>query len=156
MKKCILSTCLIFTLILTGPMWTLWAQEPVSTDPDGLAVGGYDPVAYFTEQKAVPGTPGINTEHDGAVYRFSSTANREAFLKNPQAYLPQYGGYCAWAVSRGSSAGIDPEAWTIQDGRLFLNLSRGVHRRFQKDLEENIRKADANWPKVKSRLDKDS
>ena len=141
-------------VILIGLICTVSAREPepVNVDSRGLALRGYDPVAYFTEEKAVPGVEGIEAEHGGAVYRFAGAANREKFLENPEAYLPEYGGYCAWAVSRGISAGINPEAWTIQDGRLFLNFNRGTHRRFQKNIDENIEKADENWPKVKSRL----
>ena len=150
MKK-IISAAMV---MLIGLVCTVSAREsePVNVDSRGIALRGYDPVAYFTEEKAVPGVESIEAEHGGGVYRFASAANREKFLENPEAYLPQYGGWCAWAVSLGSSAGIDPEAWTIQDGRLFLNFNRGTHRRFQRNIDESIEKADENWPKVKSRL----
>lgn len=117
----------------------------------GVAIGGYDAVAYFTDGKAVPGQPGITLEHEGAVWRFASEANRDAFKADPQRYAPQYGGYCAWAVASGYTAKGDPDAWTIADGRLYLNYNKSVQANWAKDIPGNVRKGDANWPAVLSK-----
>lgn len=114
----------------------------------GVAVGGHDPVAYFTENKPVKGNPSIAFEHGGAQYHFASEANREAFKKEPAKYAPQYGGYCAWAVSQGYTAHGDPNAWTIHNGKLFLNYNQSVKANWEKDIPGNVTKSEANWPKL--------
>ena len=114
----------------------------------GLAVAGYDPVAYFTENKPVKGDPSIVLKHGGAIWLFASAANRDAFKANPEKYAPQYGGYCAYAVSQGYTAKGEPEVWQIVDGKLYLNFSRGVQKRWQGDIPGNIQSANANWPSV--------
>lgn len=124
------------------------AQKAPVYATKGIAVSGYDPVAYFTEQKPVPGKPEIAAEHQGAKYYFSTEANRDAFKKEPAKFAPQYGGYCAWAVSQGYTASADPKAWTIVGGRLFLNYNQSVKKDWEKNIPGNVAKADANWPKV--------
>jgi len=114
----------------------------------GVAVGGYDPVAYFTQNKPVKGKPSIALNHGGAQWHFASTANRDAFKADPEKYAPQYGGYCAWAVSQGYTAKGEPEVWKIVDGKLYLNFSRGVQKRWQRDIPGNIQSANGNWPSV--------
>jgi YHS domain-containing protein len=114
----------------------------------GVAISGYDPVAYFTEKKPVKGNPAIVFEHKGAKYFFSSEANRDAFKTEPDKYAPQYGGYCAYAVAQGSTARSDPNAWTVHDGKLFLNYDKSVRTAWEKDIPGNIAKGDANWPKI--------
>lgn len=124
-------------------------EAPVFTGlVKGVAVGGYDPVAYFTQGKPVKGSDKITAEHNGATWRFSSEANRTAFLAEPAKYAPQYGGYCAWAVSLGSTAKGDPNAWRIVDGKLYLNYDKSIQAKWEKDKVANISRADANWPKV--------
>ena len=141
-------TMTILFILMMSAILGLGAQtgEAVNVGGDGIAVGGYDPVAYFRSGEAVPGNAGMKVEWNGAAYLFSSDENRRLFLDSPEAYLPQYGGYCAWAVGQGYLAGVDPEAWTIHDDRLYLNYSKSVQRRFQRDTEGNIAAADANWP----------
>jgi len=114
----------------------------------GVAVGGYDPVAYFTKGKAIKGSKTITAETDGIEWRFSSEENRSAFTANPAKYAPQYGGYCAWAVSQGYTAKGDPNAWKIVEGKLYLNYDRNVQKTWAKNTAKNISKANANWPKV--------
>ncbi|MBO6673911.1 MAG: tat pathway signal sequence domain protein [Rhizobiales bacterium] len=116
---------------------------------EGTAVGGYDAVAYHTQGEAVPGDPAITLEHEGATWRFSSEANRAAFAADPDAYAPEYGGHCAWATAQGYLAQGDPEIWRIFDGRLFLNATQGVNRRWLRDVDGFIMQADANWPSLK-------
>jgi YHS domain-containing protein len=114
----------------------------------GVAVGGYDPVAYFTEKKPVKGSESITLEHGGATYRFASEANREAFKAAPDKYAPQYGGYCAWAVSEGYTAHGDPRHWTVHEGKLYLNYNRSIRTTWEKDIPGHVGKGNANWPKV--------
>ncbi|MDX2155951.1 MAG: YHS domain-containing (seleno)protein [Hyphomicrobiaceae bacterium] len=114
----------------------------------GVAVGGYDPVAYFTESKPVKGNPAISLDHEGAKWYFATEANRETFKKEPAKYAPQYGGYCAWAVSQGYTAKGDPEAWTVHNGKLYLNYNKSVHADWSKNIPGHVAKGDANWPKV--------
>ena len=114
----------------------------------GLAIDGYDPVAYFTESDAVRGSADFEADWNGATFRFASAANKAAFEADPEAYAPQYGGYCAWAVSQGYTAKIDPDAWSIENDKLYLNFSRRIRRKWLRDVEGNIAKGDANWPSV--------
>ena len=112
------------------------------------ALGGYDPVAYFTEGKPVAGSRDINFSWKGVTWRFASEKNRELFKEKPEAYAPQYGGYCAWAVSRGYTAKGDPRYWKVVGGKLYLNYDAGVQKDWEKDIPGNIGKGDQNWPKV--------
>jgi YHS domain-containing protein len=114
----------------------------------GTGAGGYDLVAYFTEGRPRQGDAQITAIHDGVTYRFASEENRAAFLAEPARYLPQYGGYCAWAVANGYTAHGDPEFWTVVDDKLYLNYSRVVRWRWAGDIPGNIAKGDANWPRV--------
>ena len=139
--KCMTVLLLVFILPVMAH-----AQSSVNTDASGLALEGYDPVAYFAQGEAVRGLESISAVHEGARYLFASENHRELFLEAPADYLPAYGGYCAWAVGQGYIADIDPRAWTISGSRLFLNYSRSVHRRFNRNLDANITAADANWP----------
>lgn len=116
---------------------------------EGTAVGGFDAVAYHTQGEAVPGDPAVTLSHEGATWRFTSEANRALFEANPDAYAPEYGGHCAWATAQGYLAQGDPEIWRIFDGRLFLNATQGVNRRWLRDVESFIVQADANWPSLK-------
>ena len=124
------------------------AGKPGVYTDGGAAASGYDVVAYFTESRPVPGSAEFTAEHDGATWRFATAANRDAFLSDPGRYAPQYGGYCAWAVAQGYTASTTPEAWKIVDDKLYLNYSRGVQRKWEKDIPGFIESADGNWPKV--------
>ena len=111
----------------------------------GVAIQGHDPVAYFTENKAVPGDPAITSKHDGAIYQFASTANKAVFEADPGHYVPQYGGFCAYGASQGYNAPVEPEQFTIADGKLYLNYSADVRKRWNQDRASYISKADAYW-----------
>lgn len=124
------------------------AGVDLNASSTGLALQGYDPVAYFTEGRPVEGSDDFETDHDGYTYRFSSQANLDAFIAEPEAYLPQYGGYCAWAVAQGTTASTNPHNWSIVDGKLYLNYDDAVQARWEKDIPGNISKADTNWPRV--------
>lgn len=114
----------------------------------GVAVDGSDVVAYFTEGRPVLGSADITHNWRGVTWRFASVANRDAFAADPARYAPQYGGYCAWAVSEGYTASTVPEAWKIVDGKLYLNFSRRIQRRWERDIPGRIAAADRNWPGV--------
>lgn len=113
-----------------------------------LAVGGYDAVAYFKMGKPVQGNAQFETAYKGATWRFASRENLDAFRSNPEAYAPQYGGYCAWAVAQGYTASGDPQVWTIVGGKLYLNYDRSVQAKWEKDIPGFIAKGDRNWPGV--------
>jgi YHS domain-containing protein len=114
----------------------------------GVAVGGYDPVAYFTEGKPVKGSKDFTADYEGATWRFANAANRDVFQADPLKYAPRYGGYCAWAVSQGYTAKGDPRAWTIHNGKLYLNYDKKVRATWAKDIPGNVKKGDVNWPAV--------
>ncbi len=140
-------TVLLFVLSLAAA--PAHAKDPVYTGTfSNLAVSGYDPVAYFKAGKPVEGTAKFETKWNGATWRFASAANLAAFKANPRSFAPQYGGYCAWAVSQGYTASTDPTAWRVVDNKLYLNYSHGVQRQWAEDIPGNIAKADKYWPKV--------
>ncbi|MDD7969572.1 YHS domain-containing (seleno)protein [Roseinatronobacter sp. HJB301] len=126
---------------------TLSAQS-VFTE-NGVALRGYDPVAYFTEGQPRRGDAAHAADWGGAIWHFANPENRAAFLADPVRFAPQYGGYCAWAVAEGYTAPIDPQAWRIVDGQLYLNFSPRVQRQWERDIPGNILRADSNWPELR-------
>lgn len=125
-----------------------FAAEPEIFAPDGLAIRGYDPVAYFRASEPVLGRAEHALIWKGAEWRFDSAENLAAFEADPAAFAPQYGGYCAYAVSQGYTAKTEPDAWTVYEGKLYLNFSRRVRRIWERDIPGHIALADENWPKV--------
>ncbi len=123
-------------------------SNAINKDSDGVANRGFDTVAYFTTSKAVQGHSRFSYEYEGATWHFASAANRDLFSRNPHRYVPQYGGYCAYAVSQGALADGDPRLWKIVNGKLYLNLNKKVQRIWQADITGYITKAANNWPKV--------
>lgn len=115
---------------------------------DGAAIGGYDTVSYFMAEEPVRGRPDIAVMWKGAVWYFASHENREAFEANPYAYAPQFGGYCAYAVSRGYTVGTDPQAWQIIDDKLYLVHSSSIEKLWEQDIPGNINMAEDHWPQV--------
>lgn len=116
-----------------------------------LIIKGYDPVAYFTTGKPVKGIKDFEYKWMGGTYRFSSKENLALFKKAPEKYAPQYGGYCAYAVSQGHTAPVDPEAWEIVNGKLYLNYSKSVQKKWREKRDEYIAAADKNWPELKAK-----
>lgn len=114
-----------------------------------LAIDGYDLVGYFTETKPIKGMPEFRVEYHGSTFQFVSAVHRDTFTSHPEKFVPQYGGYCAYGMAKGYKASIDPTAFTIVEGKLYLNYSEGVRSRWLTDIPGNIRKADENWPEVK-------
>ena len=117
----------------------------LNLDKAGVAIQGYDPVAFFTEHKPVKGKPELVVRHLGAVYYFASREHRDQFKADPAKYEPVFGGYCAYGVSRNKLVEIDVEAFQIVDGKLVLQYSKGVREDFNKDTKGNLAKAEANW-----------
>ena len=113
---------------------------------NGVAIRGADPVAYFTVGQPVQGSEQFTHTWQGATWQFSSAENRDLFIANPQQYAPQYGGFCAYAVAQGYTAPIEPEAWSIVNGKLYLNFNLSVRQRWEGDIPGYIAKADQNWP----------
>jgi YHS domain-containing protein len=123
------------------------AEAPVFATDDG-AIRGYDPVAYFTVGEPTKGSDKFTANWQGVTFKFASAANLELFQAEPAAYAPQYGGYCAYAVAKGATAGTVAEAWTIVEGKLYLNYSLSVRQRWRKDVPGHIAAANQNWPVV--------
>ena len=130
------------------------AQAALAVDPvyvDGrtkTAIRGYDTVAYFTQNKPIKGSKEFTTKYQGAIWRFSSAENLQKFIDNPKKYAPQYGGYCAYAIARNTTASIKPAYFTILDDKLYLNYNRGVQKRWLKKKRAYIKKANKNWPEI--------
>jgi len=125
-----------------------YAMKPKVFIHNGLAIRGIDPVAYFTAGAPTMGDEAYQSEWMGATWSFASADNKALFDGNPEAYAPKYGGYCAYAVSKGATATTDPEAWTIFEDRLYLNFSTNVREIWSEDIPGNVEKADNNWPGV--------
>ena len=124
-----------------------WAADPIRTTWVGnLAIEGYDAVAYFTENRAVKGDEDYELEWEDANWRFNSAENLAAFQEDPERYAPQYGGYCAWAVSNGAIAGIDPKQFSVVDDKLYLNYNASIQQRWTGERDRRIELADEIWP----------
>ena len=150
-RRALIGTAAIIVSGAAGAyLWIARASKPrVFTGiVAGVALGGYDAVAYFTDGTPTPGREDLSLLHDGAAWRFTNDDNRRAFRADPSRYAPQYGGYCAYAVAGGGTSGGSPKAWRIVDGRLYLNATPRVQLNWEKDIPGYIRKADANWPQV--------
>lgn len=143
----------LILLVFTSVGCTTLESRTFTTDD--VAIHGYDPVAYFSQHRPVKGSAQFTHHTAGATWHFENTRNRNLFANNPEAYMPQYGGYCAYAMSKGFIASSAPEAWTIDAGKLYLNYSLRVRDNWLEDLSGNIRKSDDHWTqKIKGRTDR--
>jgi len=155
MKKVIfISIAIIIVVAITA--WYIF-KEPtfkatngylVNLDDKGVIIEGYDPVAYFTDNKPVKGDAKFTAQYEGATYWFASAEHAEAFKKDPKKYAPQYGAFCGYAVSIGKLRPVDPTIYQIEDGRLILQHTQEAYDLFNKDLKANTGKADKNWPGI--------
>jgi len=143
----ITATALPVVTMSTRPAF---AAEPEIFSRDGAAINGYDPVAYFTQSAPVKGDAAYNLTWKEAQWYFASAESKAMFEATPGEYAPQYGGYCAYAVSKGSTAKTEPDAWTVYEGKLYLNYNRSVRALWSRDIPGNITRANANWPGVLS------
>lgn len=148
----------VASLAVASPKNALAYDEasPSATNIDGhgLALKGYDPVSYFEAGRPQAGKEQFTAQHDGAIYRFSSAANRDAFIANPARYVPAFGGFCAMGVALEKKLDVDPQAWKVVDGRLYLNVNKDVQKRWLDDVPGNISLANSNWPKLKDKVPK--
>jgi YHS domain-containing protein len=133
-------------LILVGSVATTFAGDVAISTP-GLS--GYDPVASFTDGKAVRGSGYHVTVQDGVTYAFASDEHKTLFKRSPEKYLPAYGGYCAYGVAHGKKFVADPEMWKIVGDKLYLNLDKGIQQKWEKDIPGHILKAEKNWVEIK-------
>jgi len=131
--------------LLVAPVF---GADLVNAEKSNLALQGYDPVAFFTDAKPMKGDASITATYHGYHYLFASEAHKAEFEQAPDKYLPAYGGYCAFGVSKGKLFPVEIDTWEIVDGRLILQNSQSVKKKFSEDKEGNLRKADANWPKL--------
>ena len=126
-----------------------FAKDPIYTGYfSSKAVSGYDTVAYFTQSKAVKGLKKFNYEYQGEDWYFSNNQHLALFKQDPEKYAPQYGGYCAFAGAKNDTASSDPEQWTIENGKLYLNYNADIKQQWLADKANFIIKADQNWPHV--------
>ena len=127
------------------------AQKALIYSSNGKAINGYDPVAYFTESKPVKGNDKLNFQWNGASWYFSNKQNLDAFKESPEKFAPQYGGYCAYGLSRGYKASTEPDAWTIENNKLYLNYNKEVRELWNKDRKKYVEVADKNWVEIKDK-----
>ncbi|MEM7208222.1 MAG: YHS domain-containing (seleno)protein [Pseudomonadota bacterium] len=146
-----LALALISAPVLAGPQYV---------DDSGFAVSGYDVVAYHSlpqspvgaeQAKAVPGKSSITAEYNGSQWAFSTEANRDLFLANPEKYAPLYDGHCAYGISRGGKVPANPHLWRILDGKLYLNITKAVVGFWEEDIPGNVTLAEKKWPKLVSK-----
>jgi YHS domain-containing protein len=142
MKKILLS------IVIAALALPVFAQTKtlLNLDASGIAIQGYDPVAFFSDGKPVKGDDKFVSKRDGAIYLFVSREHKDLFNADPAKYEPVFGGYCAYGVSRDRLVEIDVDAFQILNGKLFLQYSKGVRDDFNKDTQGNLAKANANWP----------
>ena len=142
-----------YSIILIALLAVFTSQTALagSIEQATVAVSGFDVVSYHTEQGPMRGSGWFVSEHAGETYLFANKKNKERFDNNPERYLPAYGGYCAYGVAIGKKFYTDPGAWRIVDGKLYLNLDADIQNKWLKDIPGYIKKADANWPKIKDK-----
>jgi len=141
-------------ILLLCSVSVLAADPPIYSDPNSGAIRGADPVAYFSltpGDKAVMGSDEFSYEWNGAIWKFANKANMEKFRESPESFAPQYGGYCAFALSHNFTTDIRPNSWIIIDGKLYLNHNKASQKNFLKKTTKKIAKADKNWPAVLSK-----
>ncbi|MBI5576458.1 MAG: YHS domain-containing protein [Deltaproteobacteria bacterium] len=117
----------------------------------GIALNGYDPVAFFTDGKPTHGDPGVTSTYNGAKYLFASKAHKAQFDADPEKFVPQFGGFCAYGAALGALFPVDISTWQIRDGKLYLNLNPAIAKEFNKNPAGNIAKAEKNWPGLVSK-----
>jgi YHS domain-containing protein len=140
-----MKTLLTFAVIATVVRLSA-AAEIVNIDKNGLALQGYDPVAYFTDGKPVKGSADFTASYKGAIYQFTSAEHRDMFKATPAKYEPQFGGFCGYAASINKLAPIEVQYFQVLHGRLILQHNKKAWDLWHKDVEGNLKKADSNWP----------
>jgi hypothetical protein len=146
-SKAVKLTLLVMCLAGVPSAWVLagGASKLVTTDSSGVAIKGYDTVAYFTEGQAIKGNPEFAFSWQDAQWYFSNARHRDLFAANPELYAPQFGGYCANGLSKGKVVAADPEEWTIVDGKLYIKFNRSARDSWRQDKTAKIKKAEEKW-----------
>ena len=147
-------TVVVTLMILASLSAVALAKELNNLDGNGVALQGYDPVAFFTDNRPVKGDQHFQTQYHGATYYFASAEHKATFEKEPAKYEPQFGGFCAYGTSRGKTVPIKIEAWQIVNGRLLMQYDLDVKTKFNSDPQGNLSKADQNWPGLVEKLGK--
>lgn len=150
-KKLFSAAAITSTLLLSS--LTNAADIDANADINDLAIKGYDPVSYFMDNKPMMGSNDYTATYKNAIYQFASAEHRDTFRANPEKYAPQFGGFCAFGVTKERKFDTDPTAWRISDGKLYLNLNKNVQKLWLKDVPGNIASADGIWPEIKSHTD---
>ena len=145
---CVSSLLLLSTAVFAG-------KVSVDVDENDVAIGGYDTVAYFTEGLANEGSANYTVVYNGAIYRFESAKNRDLFRAEPAKYVPQYGGHCAYGVTKNRKFVADPRAWDVVDGKLYLNTNRKIRDKWRKDIAGNVEEANGIWTDIAAAKDAD-
>lgn len=140
-------TKILFTFALLTYSALSLAISPIYSR-GSVAIKGYDTVAYFTKDSAIKGSETYSYDYLETTWHFESQEHLDLFVKNPEKYIPQYGGYCAYAVSKNTTASVKPEIFEIIDDKLYLNYSKSVQRRWLSDSKDYIKKADSQWPEL--------
>lgn len=150
--KILLTTFALLTMshsaLAASEINTLEREGLFGYEPNGIAIRGYDTVAYFTQSKPVEGRDEFSTQWSDATWKFSSQEHLDLFVENPEKYAPQYGGYCAYGVAQMSLVKIEPDQWTIIDGKLYLNFNAKLNNKWKKDTAGYIKTADALFQKL--------
>lgn len=131
------------------------STSALNLDKQGVAIKGFDPVAYFTDSKPTEGSSKFTFSYKGATYHFANASNRETFKANPEKFAPQYGGFCAMGVALSKKLDGDPQAWRVVDNKLYLNLNKDVQKKWVEDVPGNLKKAETEWPQVRNKAPKD-
>lgn len=142
---------LLFAVLLFVSAGAGAAPIDLNADANDLALHGYDAVAYFKAGAPTRGKTNITAVHEGVIYRFASTANRDAFRQNPDRYVPQFGGFCAMGTAMGLKLDIDPQAWRVVDDKLYMNLNKDVQKKWLSDIPGHLSLANAKWPEIKDK-----
>jgi YHS domain-containing protein len=144
---------LTLLLLLAGPLHAgvPGSTSPINVDAQGLALSGYDPIAYFEDGKPIRGAENLSASYGGARYLFASQSHRRLFLENPGKYIPEYGGFCAVGTSFGEKVDVDPKTGKIVNGKLYLNNGPKAQEIFDRDTPNTISRANQNWPAVRDK-----
>ncbi len=141
--------CFVLLLFLGFSLTCTAQEQPRIFQIEGVAIEGYDPVAFFTLGEPTKGTEEISYEWAGAEWRFASEKHKTIFTENPDKYAPQFGGYCAWGMREGYKAETQPKkAWTVFNDKLYLNYNKGTSNGWREDKEVNIKIAEENWSQI--------
>ena len=153
MKISTVTKSLALAATLLASSLSFAADIDMNANANDIAISGYDTVAYFTNGKAVEGSHKFSATYKNAIYQFSSAEHRDLFRSNPEKYAPQFGGFCAMGVALERKLDVDPQAFKIVDGKLYLNLNPAVQKKWLSDVPGNIGTALDNWDGIKTKTD---